>query len=197
MNHSKNKFENQSNLFKVIIPGERNFYEYNLLEFYFSLLLNTINVSSKYNKENYLSYCIMPLTKENENESINPFLNYYIEDYSPFPIKDYDITIILEYFHIEDIIKIYQAILMEYKIILIFKEYEKINQIIYSLLSLIYPLKWRFPISSFLIPETEAMLDAPFAAILGINSEKRHLLDFRLKKNLFYNETIIYYLTKK
>ena len=197
MNHSKNKFENQSNLFKVIIPGERNFYEYNLLEFYFSLLLNTINVSSKYNKENYLSYCIMPLTKENENESINPFLNYYIEDYSPFPIKDYDITIILEYFHIEDIIKIYQAILMEFKIILIFKEYEKINKIIYSLLSLIYPLKWRFPISSFLIPETEAMLDAPFAAILGINSEKRHLIDFRLKKNLFPNETIIYDLTQK
>ena len=198
INYSINKFEN-SNLLKINLPGDRNYLEYNILEFYFSLLLNELNISSKYNKEDYQSFCIMPLINEknNINQKIKPFLTYYIEDYSPFPIKDYDITIILDFFHIEDIIKIYQAILMEYKIIFIFKDYETINQIIYSFLSLIYPLKWRFPISAFLIPETEAMLDAPFAAILGIYIGKKNLIDFRLKKNLFPNETIIYDLTIK
>ena len=115
-----------------------------------------------------------------------------------FPIKDYDLTILLNSFHIDDLIILYQSLLMEYEIILIFNNFENINLIIHSLLSLIYPLKWKFPITSFLLPETEVMLDAPFATIIGVHKSFKYLIEYKIKKECFNLETtIIYDLTEK
>ena len=73
---------------------------------------------------------------------------------------------------------------MEFKIILIFSNINEINIIINSLLALIYPLKWNFPISSYLLKETEVMLDAPFACIIGVEEKNLGLIEFRMKKKI-------------
>ena len=150
------------------------------------------------------SFHVLPLIKGtdknqiNENNTNNYFMKLFIDDKTPFPIKDYDLSILLNSFHIDDLIILYQSLLMEYEIILIFNNFENINLIIHSLLSLIYPLKWKFPITSFLLPETEVMLDAPFATIIGVHKSFKYLIEYKIKKECFNLETtIIYDLTEK
>ena len=174
--------------------------EYSLLPFYFSFILNSWDVNPSNNRM-LKSFNVLPLKSDkSENKSqmndINTndfFIKIFIDDKIPFPIKDYDLSILLYKFHIDDLIIIYQSLLMEYEIILIFNNFEEINIIIYSLLSLIYPLKWKFPITSFLLPETEVMLDAPFATIIGVHESFKYLLEYKIKKECFYLETTIIY----
>ena len=146
------------------------------------------------------SFHILPLNSENNN-SINTndfFMKIYIDDKSPFPIKDYNLSILLDLFQIDDLIIIYQGLLMEFELILIFNNFENINIIIHSLLSLIFPLKWKFPITSFLLPETEVMLDAPFATIIGVHESFKYLIEYKIKKECFNLETtLIYDLSQK
>ena len=166
------------------------FNEYFLIPFYFSFILNSFDVNPSNNKL-IKSFHIIPLKSENDINDF--FIQLYIDDKIPFPIKDYDISILLSKFHIEDLIILYQSLLMEYEIILIFNNFEEINIIIYSLLSLIYPLKWNFPITSFLLPETEVMLDAPFATIIGVHESYKYLIEYKIKKDCFNLETTIIY----
>ena len=174
--------------------------EYSLLTFYFSFILNSWDINPSNNKL-IKSFHVLPLKSENilNNNKITSdfFIKLFINDKSPFPIKDYNISILLYKFHIDDLIIIYQALLMEYEIILIFDNFEEINILIYSLLSLIYPLKWKFPITSFLLPETEVMLDAPFATIIGVHESFKYLIEYKIKKECFNLETTIIYDLKE
>ena len=174
--------------------------EYSLLPFYFSFILNSWDINPSNNKL-IKSFHVLPLKSENilNNNKITSdfFIKLFINDKSPFPIKDYNISILLYKFHIDDLIIIYQALLMEYEIILIFDNFEEINILIYSLLSLIYPLKWKFPITSFLLPETEVMLDAPFATIIGVHESFKYLIEYKIKKECFNLETTIIYDLKE
>ena len=174
--------------------------EHSLLPFYFSSILNSWDINPSNNKL-IKSFHVLPLKSENilNNNKITSdfFIKLFINDKSPFPIKDYNISILLYKFHIDDLIIIYQALLMEYEIILIFDNFEEINILIYSLLSLIYPLKWKFPITSFLLPETEVMLDAPFATIIGVHESFKYLIEYKIKKECFNLETTIIYDLKE
>ena len=174
--------------------------EHSLLPFYFSFILNSWDINPSNNKL-IKSFHVLPLKSENilNNNKITSdfFIKLFINDKSPFPIKDYNISILLYKFHIDDLIIIYQALLMEYEIILIFDNFEEINILIYSLLSLIYPLKWKFPITSFLLPETEVMLDAPFATIIGVHESFKYLIEYKIKKECFNLETTIIYDLKE
>ena len=174
--------------------------EYSLLPFYFSFILNSWDINPSNNKL-IKSFHVLPLKSENilNNNKITSdfFIKLFMNDNSPFPIKDYNISILLYKFHIDDLIIIYQALLMEYEIILIFDNFEEINILIYSLLSLIYPLKWKFPITSFLLPETEVMLDAPFATIIGVHESFKYLIEYKIKKECFNLETTIIYDLKE
>ena len=174
--------------------------EHSLLSFYFSFILNSWDINPSNNKL-IKSFHVLPLKSENilNNNKITSdfFIKLFMNDNSPFPIKDYNISILLYKFHIDDLIIIYQALLMEYEIILIFDNFEEINILIYSLLSLIYPLKWKFPITSFLLPETEVMLDAPFATIIGVHESFKYLIEYKIKKECFNLETTIIYDLKE
>ena len=174
--------------------------EHSLLPFYFSFILNSWDINPSNNKL-IKSFHVLPLKSENilnNNKTTSDFfIKLFINDKSPFPIKDYNISILLYKFHIDDLIIIYQALLMEYEIILIFDNFEEINILIYSLLSLIYPLKWKFPITSFLLPETEVMLDAPFATIIGVHESFKYLIEYKIKKECFNLETTIIYDLKE
>ena len=184
---NKDYFNTHKNILEniEILISKKNIFT---LKLYFNILLNFIDTNKKNSikKSFYL-----------KNTLNKPLINFYFDNKIPFPIKDFNISIIFDNFYIEDLIKIYLSILMEFKIILIFSNINEINIIINSLLSLIYPLKWNFPISSYLLKETEVMLDAPFACIIGVDEKNLGLIEFRMKKKLFNDETVIYYLKKK
>ena len=222
-NYYKNKINNPKLLKKVSLENNIThninvFQEYQLLPFYFSFLLNCFDINTNNNKL-IKSFFIIPLSSKTlpasksssllKNSDIsdidniksfkeNFYFKIFIDDNSPFPIKDFDLSILLEKFHIEDLIILYQSLLMEYEIILIFENFEEINIIIYSLIAILYPLKWKFPVTSFLLPETEVMLDAPFATIIGVHESFRCVVDYKIKKKFFNMEsTIIYDLREK
>ena len=211
------KNKNQNFVRKVYIENSFNnntyFTEYQLLPFYFSFLLNSFDINENNNKM-IKTFYVIPLSpfpyKNNtknisDNYSVNIekmrkklgcddfFMKIYLDDKTPFPIKDYNLSILLDKFHIDDLIILYQSLLMEYEIILIFNNFEEINILIYSLLSILYPLKWRFPITSFLLPETEVMLDAPFATVIGVHESFRYVIEYKIKKDCFNTETTIIY----
>ena len=214
------KNKNQNLIRKVYIENSfRNninfFSEYQLLSFYFSFLLNSLDINQNNNKL-VKSFFVIPLTpiplknKANDNFHLNEgkyknllcyndfFMKIYLDDKAPFPIKDYNLSILLDKFHVDDLIILYQSLLMEYEIILIFNNFEEINIIIYSLLAILYPLKWKFPITSFLLPETEVMLDAPFATVIGVHESFRYIIEYKIKRECFNTETtIIYHLQEK
>ena len=211
------KNKNQNYIRKVYIENSFSnntyFTEYQLLSFYFSFLLNSFDINANNNKL-IKSFFVIPLSpfpyknnskNINDNSSINNekirkklgcddfFMKLYLDDKTPFPIKDYNLSILLDKFYVDDLIILYQSLLMEYEIILIFNDFEEINILIYSLLSILYPLKWRFPITSFLLPETEVMLDAPFATVIGVHESFRYVIEYKIKKNCFNTETTIIY----
>ena len=215
------KNKNQNLIRKVYMENyfshNMNFFsEFQLLSFYFSFLLNSFDINPNNNKL-IKSFFVIPLpsipnknnnnsTNNNDNYQSNNeknnnkkieyddfFMKLYIDDKTPFPIKDYNLSILLDKFHIDDLIILYQSLLMEYEIILIFNNFEEINILIYSLLAILYPLKWKFPITSFLLPETEVMLDAPFATVIGVHESFRYVIEYKIKKDCFNTETTIIY----
>ena len=200
------KNKNQNLIRKIYIENSFTnniiFSEYQLLPFYFSFILNSLDINPNNNKV-IKSFHIIPLASIpyknnniNENNKIGYddfFMKLYIDDKTPFPIKDYNLSILLDKFHVDDLIILYQSLLMEYEIILIFNNFEEINILIYSLLAILYPLKWKFPITSFLLPETEVMLDAPFATVIGVHESFRYVIEYKIKKDCFNTETTIIY----
>lgn len=164
--------------------------EYSILEFYFSFILN----SMKYSKEErsyYVNYI-------GNNAGKKCFLKYHTNDNFGYPLLDFDLTILLDKFNVEDLIKIYLGLLMEYKLILIFDDYQDINTIIFSITSLICPLKWNFPLISFITPTLMETLEAPFAMIIGVHSKYLNIVTQKLNQtDAFTEETLIYNLSNK
>ena len=108
--------------------------EYRLIPFYISFFLNLRlkdlnknNICLSNISNNYFQniFCKITLNSKRNN--------------SILLLKEYDTSIILEKFHIDDLIKLYCAILLDKSIILLFNDYYEINILIYSLLSIIYP----------------------------------------------------------
>ncbi len=160
------------------------FKEYNLLEFYFGFLLNSL-ILKKEEKSYYISHI-------GNNMGKKSFLNFNINSQAFLKIKDYDITKLLDIINIEHLIKLYIGILLEYKIILIFEDYETINEIIFSLLSIIYPLKWRLPVISYILESLLDSLEAPFGMICGINTKFLPILHKKIDQKLIGEETLIF-----
>ena len=105
----------------------------------------------------YLIYSI-PIPLVNTEISFNlPFSLENIKISSPFKdkareLEDANFPFIISNFCPENIIKIYQYILFEQKILFIYKDIEKISTIINSFINIIYPVDWTYtniPIMSF------------------------------------------------
>ena len=146
-----NYFINNSNIitnkkFREIYINNKQFNkifdEYRLLPLYFSLILN---ITLNNNKKNI---CLA-------NISNNYFQNIFCKiiinskkNNSVLLLKEYDTSIILEKFYVDDLIKIYCALLLDKSIIILFNDYHEINILIHSLLSLTYPInksiKWNY-----------------------------------------------------
>ena len=110
------------------------FEEYRLIPFYFYFFLNfNLNKANK-------NIC---LTNISNNYFQNIFCKIILNSKSNNSIlllKEYDTSIILEKFHIDDIIILYCAILLDKSIIFLFNDYYEINILFNSLLSITFPI---------------------------------------------------------
>jgi hypothetical protein len=177
----------------VYLKGKQKSYtvlkEYSILEFYFSFILNCMKYS-KDDKSYYVNYI-------GNNAGKKCFLKFHINSNYGYPLADYDMTILLDKFNVEDLIKVYIGLLMEYKLIIVFDNYEDINNIIFSITSLIFPLKWNFPLISFITPSIIETLEAPFGIIIGVHSKYLPILNTKMKQKAITEETLIYNVTTK
>lgn len=168
------------------------FKEYTILEFYFSFFMNSLKF---FNNEGEGSYHINYLGNNTGKKS---FTKFNLNDKCGFPLADFDMTIILDKINVEDSIKIHMSLMMEYKLILIFDDYQDINILIFSLINLIYPLKWNFPIISFITPTLMETLEAPFGMIIGVHSKYINYITKKLSQaDAFTEETLIYNISNK
>jgi hypothetical protein len=191
--NTKESKGNQSQLSYVFIKDESKssyknvIQEYKLLEFYFGFLLNSL----KLKKEEH-SYFISHI---GNNMGKKAFLDFHINSKSFLKIRDYDISILMDLINVENLIKLYIGMLMEYKIIIVFENYENINKIIFSLLSLLFPLKWKLPIISYALEALIDSLEAPFGMICGLHSKFSPLLKQKLEQKLIGEETLVFNLS--
>ena len=133
------KSTNNSQNMKVYINAlnvTKLFEEYRLIPFYISLLIN-LNIDNNMSKKNLCITCI-----EN-NYFKNIFCKILLKNKnnnSILLLKEYDTSIILDKFYVDDLIMLYCALLLNVSIIFLFNDYYQINLIINSLLSLTYPI---------------------------------------------------------
>ena len=133
MNSSNNK------KFREILCGNKIYEEYRLIPFYFSFILN-LTLDKYNNLDDIKNICLMNIPNNYfQNVLCKISLNPKNKD-SILSLKEYDTSILLEKFYIEDIIKLYYALLLDKSIIFLFNDYSEIDIIINSLLSITFPL---------------------------------------------------------
>ena len=86
---------------------------------------------------------------------------------------------------------------MEFKIILIFENYEEINNIIWSLIHLLFPFKWRMHIITFITPNMTEYLEAPLPIIIGCHSSLEKVVIEKINNKSISDDSIIYNIKNK
>ena len=161
-----------------------------IMEFYMSFVLNILPYEEKYNN--------ILVNGLNNNFGEKTFLTYHIESQNLIPLKDFNLFILFENFKIEDLLNIYIGMLIGYKIIIIFENYEEINQILLSLTSIIYPLNWKkFPLISFITNDMTEIFDSPISMIMGVHVKYLNILKEKISIGEIENDTIIYNIIDK
>ena len=104
--------------------------------------------------------------------------------------------ILLEKISIENIIIIFQLLLLEQQILIVENNYQVLSEIILIFISLIYPLTWTNPFLPILSLNTFQFLQTPVPYIMGLDE---YLLKYAYNsKNIYFgNEIIIYNLMTK
>ena len=98
---------------------------------------------------------------------------------------------LLEKISIENIIILFQLVLLEQQILIIDNNYQSLSEIILILISLIYPLVWTNPFLPILSLNTVQFLQTPVPYIMGLDE---YLLNYAYNsKNIYVGKEIIMY----
>ena len=155
--------------------------------FYIPLIKNHIILNHRYNIYKNLSLDENSIIKENNiNFNINENLS----------ISQFNSKILLEKIPTENIIFLFQLLLLEQQIIIVENNYEILSQIILILINLIYPLNWINPFLPILSLNTVQFLQTPVPYIMGLDE---CLLKYALNSKSIYieKEVIIYNISSK
>ena len=157
------------------------------IQFYIPSIKNPIILDHKYNI--YKSICEIgnQIKKENNN-------NLKINENDS--MQQISSEVILKNLPIENIIFLFQLLLLEQQIVIVDNNYELLSEIILTLISLIYPLKWINPYLPILSLNTVKFLQTPVPFIMGTDE---FLLKYALNSKDIYigKETIIYNISSK
>ena len=147
--------------------------------FYIPKIKNPIILNHKHN----LLKSISSIPKEEIN--FNPKI------YQNVSMSQFNLKILLRKISIENLIFLFQLLLLEQQILIVENDYEILSEIIFILMSLIYPLGWINPFLPILSFNTVQFLQTPVPYIMGIDE---YLLKFALNsKNIHIGKEIIIY----
>ena len=164
-----------------------------------NLINHLINEVPTPKKLNQIQFYI-PLYKDSIilNHSFNIFKGLSMLDNSEININADNLSIsqlnaklLLEQISIENIIILFQLLLLEQQILIIDNNYQILSEIILILISLIYPLTWTNPFLPILSLNTVQFLQTPVPYIMGLDE---YLLNYAYNaKNIYVGKEIIIY----
>ena len=163
--------------------------EFNAIDFYFSFVLNSMKI--KKGTKNYM----FPYIGNNSGKKY--YFYFQQNNNNDFIFPNFDITILLDKFNVDDLVKIYTGMLMEFKIILIFENHDEINIIIWSLIHLLFPLKWRMHVITFISPDMVEYLEAPMPIIIGCHNSLEKIVTEKINNKYIEDDTIVYNIKNK
>ena len=116
----------------------------------------------------YLPRTVVPLQLHNINN---------IED----NITNINLTVIFDYLSIENIVLVFQLVLLEQKILFVDNNYKLLSQIVFAFMILIYPLMWVNPYAPVLPLEMIKYIESIVPFIFGLDE---YMLDYAVKNVL-------------
>ncbi|CAH8527637.1 unnamed protein product [Schistosoma turkestanicum] len=98
-------------------------------------------------------------------------LCFAVPDQSRLPLVDFPVTLPFEIMGIRKALRLIMCLLLEQKVVLQSSDYNKLSLTILSLVALLYPLQYMFPVIPLLpacMPDAEQLLLAPTPYLIGV-----------------------------
>ena len=136
-------------------------------------------------KKNYQIQFFIPKIKDPIilNHEYNKFLNDTSNDNNILSSNQINVKILMEKISVENIIMIFQLMLLEQKILFLENNYQALSQISFIFLELIYPLIWINPFLPVLSIKTVQFLQSPVPYIMGLDE---YLFKYANESNSIY-----------
>ena len=136
-------------------------------------------------KKNYQIQFFIPKIKDPIilNHEYNKFLNDTSNDNNILSSNQINVKILMEKISVENIIMIFQLMLLEQKILFLENNYQTLSQISFIFLELIYPLIWINPFLPVLSIKTVQFLQSPVPYIMGLDE---YLFKYANESNSIY-----------
>ena len=149
--------------------------------FYLPNELNPILLNNELNKYIFLTL----LDKKNNDNNINLLKN------SNLSMSQINSKLLLEILSIDNIIIIFQLILLEQQILFVYNNYQVLSQIIFIFSKLVYPFTYKFTLKPILYSSNfeEYFSKQNTPCIMGIDE---YLFDIAFKKKIFNKDIIIF-----
>ncbi|CAJ0938342.1 unnamed protein product, partial [Mesorhabditis belari] len=102
-----------------------------------------------------------------------PMFSFALPDHTRFSLVDFPLHLPFELLGIEGTVKVLSAVMLEYKVVLQSRNYNAVSMCVLSLVALLYPLEYMFPVIPLLpayMQSAEHLLLAPTPFIIGVPS---------------------------
>jgi hypothetical protein len=100
-----------------------------------------------------------------------PVIEFALPDHTRFTMMDFPLHLPIELLDVDTVIKLLAAIMLENKVVLQSRNYNAVSMCVLSLVALMYPLEYMFPVIPLLptfMNSAEQLLFAPTPFIIGV-----------------------------
>ncbi|VDO98239.1 unnamed protein product [Heligmosomoides polygyrus] len=102
---------------------------------------------------------------------ISPIFEFALPDHTRFSLVDFPLHLPFELLGIDAAVRILAAIMLEFKVVIQSRNYNAVSMCVLSLVHLLYPLEYMFPVIPLLpayMPSAEQLLLAPTPFLIGV-----------------------------
>ncbi|KAK6759878.1 hypothetical protein RB195_021445 [Necator americanus] len=102
---------------------------------------------------------------------ISPIFEFALPDHTRFCLVDFPLHLPFELLGVDTAVRVLAAIMLEFKVVIQSRNYNAVSMCVLSLVHLLYPLEYMFPVIPLLpayMPSAEQLLLAPTPFVIGV-----------------------------
>ncbi|KAL6724495.1 hypothetical protein Aduo_019382 [Ancylostoma duodenale] len=102
---------------------------------------------------------------------ISPIFEFALPDHTRFSLVDFPLHLPFELLGVDTAVRVLAAIMLEFKVVIQSRNYNAVSMCVLSLVHLLYPLEYMFPVIPLLpayMPSAEQLLLAPTPFVIGV-----------------------------